>query len=1101
MAINDKNNAGRNADADTQAERDSSDGDILEQLKAESASTTNLYKLELKLFKTVTNMNKTMLAEQKLFKQSKKNLDSITANIKSIDKNVSLMSSTMTSVDSTLKQVLTALGQVQDNTSNIGSIAPSSSSSTSRSSGDDFRLDKGASTIQSHIDDFRRDLDILLDDFRAGEITLDEYWDSVQDAQQNIITWQNKFNEYNEILASATNDFSNYRTAQQRYHDEIEPLKEAFAAGNITVDAFRESLENAKETLDATEDALKESAVRWKASDNKPAFSSSVEEQIKAIKDEYEDQYKTLKDRFDRQVPDEQGRVMSEDDFAEAVQELADDREATLSGLNSQLAIYKRLDKFFNDFSSGSTYDARTGQNTTAGAAVETVGGIAGDILGKKTGEAIGAAIGGPVGAAVGSVIGDLIGSKITAFTTLISDRLNFLANQDKKSRDEVLKAGMEKIRSDVRDMATYSIEIYEKATSEIYSAWDKNLAQVSATQGYTKEALNSLQDAVAQRLQAEGYGNTIDASQFADELASTLRANLGGELAEAFAAQNLILQKAVPEVDLSASAAQFAAIYANANRQGGNGESAMIDAMNEIAGAAKALESVTEGNNQFLKQTSSLLTKATEVVEIAGGNATQISGLTTQMMASEAAITSVAPQLSGFTEELVSVLMNNNDATAVALRAVMNDINSDIGVSATSFMKSFMEDTQGTLSTAFAAIQRFINNNENPESRQEFLNALESVFGVSGSKLAQIDFGSVANLIAEVNTQTNMNALTKAENLVRSGETTTLEEQLVANTANQLLATNAIGSTLDNKLMRKLETNELTMEKVVYQLQATQSVDLAENSLTFFTRISDLIMSIIDPLGLFDMVSTAINASTSESIDAERYLITSTLAGIGSTVTDSSEAMSNAYAKSVGGALAVMDAAQTKSTDAMVAAVERNGVTQTFEGMVASYYASTKEAQAQVAANTAESNAVSYTALEQQARQSAEYQQQQKEAQAKDDEYEKEKAAAREQQKALQQEEELRAIENHENINIIKDTIENINIDEYLMPILEEHRTHTEQINRLDERVTELVKLFSTVLEYKMSSEPEFESTIAYDDRARIMDNGYVTNSSMSFR
>ena len=231
MAINDKNNAGRNADADTQAERDSSDGDILEQLKAESASTTNLYKLELKLFKTVTNMNKTMLAEQKLFKQSKKNLDSITANIKSIDKNVSLMSSTMTSVDSTLKQVLTALGQVQDNTSNIGSIAPGSFSSTSRSSGDDFRLDRGASTIQEHIDDFKRDLDRFSDAFRAGEITLDEYWDSVQDTQQNIITWQNKFNEYNEILASATNDFSNYRTAQQRYHDEIEPLKEAFAAG------------------------------------------------------------------------------------------------------------------------------------------------------------------------------------------------------------------------------------------------------------------------------------------------------------------------------------------------------------------------------------------------------------------------------------------------------------------------------------------------------------------------------------------------------------------------------------------------------------------------------------------------------------------------------------------------------------------------------------------------------------------------------------------------------------------------------------------------------------------------------------------------------
>ena len=212
-------------------------------------------------------------------------------------------------------------------------------------------------------------------------------------------------------------------------------------------------------------------------------------------------------------------------------------------------------------------------------------------------------------------------------------------------------------------------------------------------------------------------------------------------------------------------------------------------------------------------------MTKATEVVNIAGGNADQISKLTTQMMASEAAITSVAPQLSGFTNELVNILMNNNDATAVALRAIMNDINSNIGVSATSFMQSFMEDTQDTLSTAFAAIQRFIDQNENEASRQEFLKAMESVFGVQGSKLAQIDFGNVSDLIAQVSTSVNMTALTDAENLVRSGETTTLEEQLVANTANQLLATNALSSTIDNKLMSLILKSLCIQHKLLNRL------------------------------------------------------------------------------------------------------------------------------------------------------------------------------------------------------------------------------------------------------------------------------------------
>lgn len=724
---------------------------------------------------------------------------------------------------------------------------------------------------------------------------------------------------------------------------------------------------------------------------------------------------------------------------------------------------------------------------------MSTLGEIGGQLGGEAVGAAIGTAIGGPAGTIIGGIIGDVVGSKIEALGDMIGDRLDYLANHSKKTRDEILQAGMDKIRNDVKDMATYSIEIYESSTKALYDAWDKNLGQVTATQGYTKEALNTLQDSVAQRLQEEGYGTTINASEYLDQLSNTLNANLGGKLAEAFAAQNLILQKAVPEVDLSTSAAQFAAIYTNANRQGRNGEEEMISAMNEIAGAAKALEEVTDGNNQFLKETSNLLSKATEVVNIAGGNADQISGLTTQMMASEAAITSLSPQLSGFTSELVGILMNNNDATAVSLRAIMNDLNSNIGVSATSFMQSFMEDTKGTLSTAFAAIQRFIDQNENEASRQEFLKAMESVFGVSGSKLAQIDFGSVSEQIAQTNTSTNMAALTDAENLVRSGETTTLEEQLVANTSNQLLATNAISATLDNKLMRKLEANELSMEKIVYSLQATQSVELAENTLGFFTKISDLLMSILDPFGLLDGLMTSVNAATSAAIDAERYMVTSTMSSIGSAVADSSAGAANVLANTIGGATAVMAAAQTKSTDAMVLAVEAAGVSPTFEHMMLDYSFASKEAQEVAAARSAESNAVSYAAMEQQSRQSSEYQQKQEEAMQQDARYEEDKAAAREQQRAAQEAEDIRNLENHDNIVIIKDAIEGLDMSEYLSPILDEHRTHTEQIKELQTQTVEIVRLLSTVLEYKIATSSEFASTISFDEKARIMNNGYV--------
>ena len=63
----------------------------------------------------------------------------------------------------------------------------------------------------------------------------------------------------------------------------------------------------------------------------------------------------------------------------------------------------------------------------------------------------------------------------------------------------------------------------------------------------------------------------------------------------------------------------------------------------------------------------------------------------------------------------------------------------------------------------------------------------MESVFGISANQLAQVDFTNIAAQVAEASTSANIKALTDAENLVRSGETTTLEEQLVANTSNQL--------------------------------------------------------------------------------------------------------------------------------------------------------------------------------------------------------------------------------------------------------------------------------------------------------------------------
>lgn len=1171
MPTNETNNQNVNNEAISNTQ-DTEAGDILEQLKADSANSSNLYKLGLKMQKTVTNMDKNLTKQQKVVNQAKKNLDSVTAAVTSMSKDSASIRRTISSVDTSLKQLFSLLEKVHDpgnsadkninpvltsmeeslkqihgllekyqgalesqnnpgdSDANAGSNDVLSNINTSvvnildilegfeqnglptnTNGGSDtgetqgFSSNAGLRIFEQRISEINRNLQSLRSRYDAGEITQEEYTQESEDERIALEHVEDALRSATESLAQYAQQYDSYKTAEQKLRDDIENLTTAYATGSVTQEEMNEQLKQLQSAFEAHREAISDAEAAWK-DDGKFSFAKQGKDLERKINEEFDARKADLVERFERGVPDESGNIMDEATFTQAMNDLMGERAdamadavglgGVVSGVQNITKIGESLDRFIDDFSHGRTYNAQTGENHTAAAAANTVGEIGGTLGGAAVGTAIGTAIGGPVGAVVGGILGDLVGSKIEALTSLIGDRLDYLANHSKKTRDEILQAGIDKIRSDVKDIATYSIEIYETSTKNIYDAWDKNLGQITAIQGYTKEALNSLQDAVAQRLQSEGYGNTINAADYLDSLANTLTANLGGTLAEAFAAQNLILQKAVPEVDLSASAAQFAAIYANANRQTGQGEETMIAAMNEIAGAAKALETVTEGNNQFLKETGSLITKATEVVQIAGGNADQISGLTAQMMASEAAITSVAPQLSGFTTELVSILMNNNDATAVSLRAIMNDLNSDIGVSATSFMKSFMDDTQGTLSTAFAAIQRFIDQNENDAARQEFLHALESVFGVQGSKLAQIDFGGVSDLISQVSTSVNMAALTNAENLVRGGETTSLEEQLVANTSNQLLATNAISATLDNKLMRKLETNELTMERLVYAAQATQSVELAENTLSFFTKVTDLIMSIIDPFGLFDMFTTSINASTSAAIDAERYLVTSTMSNIGSTVTNAVAGAQNTLANTIGGASAVMAAATTKSTDAMVRAVESNGVTPTFEHMMASYAQSSRDAQAAIAASNAESNAISYASMEQQAKQSSEYKQKQTEAQQQDAKYEEDKAAAREQQKAQQDKEDIRNIENHDNLVIIRDYLDTLDMSDYLQPILEEHRTHTEQIKELQTTTAEVVKLLSTMIEYQMVQSPEFASSMSYDERNRIMDNGYVTSS-----
>ena len=782
------------------------------------------------------------------------------------------------------------------------------------------------------------------------------------------------------------------------------------------------------------------------------------------------------------------------------------------------------------------TAGGKEGESLT-GRLYTEAGAIAGDVVGTAV---KGLLAGVPI---VGDMIGSMVDNAISGSMKALGELITYVTELSRKNRDEIMKAGFEKISKDVKAMATYSLDIYEKATDKIYSVWDQNLSQVTATQGYTKEALNTLQDSVAQRLQAEGYGNVINAADYITQLTNTLNAKLGGDLAEAFAAQNLILQKAVPEVDLSAMAADFAAIYTNAIKQGGSGEDAMISAMNQIVGATKALEETTNGNNQFITQIGTFLKKAEEVVNRSGGTADQIASLTTQMMAAEAPLSALVPQLSGFTSDLVDKLMSGNDATAVALRAIMNSIDSNIGVSATSFMESFMNDTQGTLATAYKAIDEFITNNANADAQQEFYKAMETMFGITASQLAQIDFGEISTAISNATTEANMAALTDAENLLKSGETTTYEEQLVANTTNQLLATNSIADTLDNALMRKLEKNEIAMERAVYELEAEQSVNLAQHTLAYFTKVFDVLGALLDPLGIFKGLTGLADAGTSYALDKDMYVTTMTMNRIGSAVADAAYAdrqtQANAWSTAVAletqsmkdtvkQATSILNAAAPitrlidtlsgnnddykMGVDALRKVVEDKGTTTTLNTLIENQQAATetatKDASAMRAAieqqnSTGKTDNTSQdyiTALENQARTTQEYQDKLNKVNETSEAYELRRQEALAAQRAQYIQEAAFTQDNHDNIAAIKMSIDSLNtMSNDVAAILQENKQQNSSLDEIKGFMNDVIEAIKHIGNISGPRTPEFQSTISYNEATRITKNGYMSPSIFS--
>ena len=154
---------------------------------------------------------------------------------------------------------------------------------------------------------------------------------------------------------------------------------------------------------------------------------------------------------------------------------------------------------------------------------------------------------------------------------------------------------------------------------------------------------------------------------------------------------------------------------------------------------------------------------------------------------------------------------------------------------------------------------------------------------------------------------------------------------------------------------------------------------------------------------------------------------------------------------------------------------------------------AASSQASSVAAQASAETQAMTLGAIQDQGRQNSEYQDKAAAADEKQAEYEQQKMQAAQAQREMEEADRERDIENHDNIHEIRDAIADIDLDAYLGPILEENKDQNTNLKSIHSQIIELTQLVSTILEYKMATDSTFAATISYDEKARIMNNGYV--------
>lgn len=446
---------------------------------------------------------------------------------------------------------------------------------------------------------------------------------------------------------------------------------------------------------------------------------------------------------------------------------------------------------------------------------------------------------------AVMDILGKSVLNVADKFGAMLSSTLN-AANRDQVSRQKMAENAQKRLEADVKAIIEEPFTILKEAAQAVYDVWDNNLRTINATQGYSKEDLQTLMGNYAERLRGEGLSGYVGATDITENLTSVLKTGLSGDVAEEFAYLATILNAAIPTQDFFQYADTYASLAANAIRQGAS-EAEAIDYANQqlklfASNVLYASRQISGGFTTGLQNASDLFASAVQIAQASRtGDPSQIAGVLTSV----AAITgSIAPDLaSSMTGAIVQAATGGNSSQIVALRSLAG-----VNASNTEFLRQLAENPQAIFSTLFRNLAQMQNMSDG--AYMEVAEGLSDVFGISMDAFARIDFNYLAQAIESMNV--NDSSLQENLALLASGETTTSAEELRMQQINEYLIDEGLSYVMDNEVARAIQQH-MWDEQLANEIMETEfAVNLTGSSAEFLESIHsllDTIITLLNPL------------------------------------------------------------------------------------------------------------------------------------------------------------------------------------------------------------------------------------------------------------